>query len=113
MKGAAMKRLMLLTITAASACALLLPAQAAAGRLWKADGTTSALVQTPPYIIEREWSAYSDDHNPPSGYSTSGEIFAPWLHPDMGLTSQLGDVLPNEPSYRVYAPAGETRHELK
>lgn len=31
----------------------------------------------------------------------------------MGIDSTLGLALPNRPSYRVYAPIGETRHEFK
>jgi hypothetical protein len=72
--------------------------------LWQALGTS-----TP----DAEWSAWSDDHVTAEEPSSPGALYAGWSHPNMGIDATVGIVLAGKPSYRVFAPVGETRHEFK
>lgn len=72
--------------------------------IWKADGSRG---------LTDEWSAWSDDNLTSGEPASPGALYTGWTHPNMSLEQTLGGVLPGKKSYRVYAPAGETRHELK
>ncbi len=72
--------------------------------VWKADATSAT---------EEEWSAWSDDAITGAAPSPDGGLYQNWAHPDIQRVTQLGTVLPGKPAYRVFAPVGEGRHELK
>lgn len=72
--------------------------------MWKADGSRG---------LTEEWSAWSDDHLTSGAPANPGALTSNWTHPEMSLEQVVGTVLPGKKSYRVFAPVGETRHELK